>query len=86
MVQALIHFGGGGIKERALKGGQKHSGGVAPPRGRLRADAGVWPFKTDKESFVGAERVDGCALHFPVFQVGAAADNKAFVLPEPVFA
>lgn len=41
------------MKEKALKVGQKHSREeVAPPRGRLRADAGDWPFKTDKEGFV----------------------------------
>lgn len=53
-------------KRKSLNVGQKlwKRRGVTPSGGCLQADAGDWPFKTDKDSFVWAERIDGCALHF----------------------
>lgn len=65
MAQVLSHFRGRVYEGEGSESWTKAFWAVAPPRGRLRADAGDWPFKTDKESFVWAERIDGCALHFP---------------------
>lgn len=51
-----------------------------PPSGCLQADAGDWPFKTDRNSFVRARRIDGCALHFVTTSGRCCWRNQRFGL------